>query len=493
MKSKKLDRRKEHFEHFKANETQILGSLLGRSKYFASLGMSYGTNNNDRDIYQACGYRDSLDFENYYNYYKRFSVAKTVINKIPDKIWKSNPMIVVPDTKDTETGLEKEWRTLTKELKVFNKFNRLDKLLGLGNFAIMYFGFNDTLSPEEPVQKGPGLQLQYIQPYSCNSVDIVKFDQDMTSPRYGLPTEYKITIGGKTNYTSDYREHMSQTFNVHWTRVLHVAENQLETDIFGTPRLEACYNHLYDLEKITAGCGEMFWRGARPGYAAKAEKDARFNPNDTTLQDQLDEYEHNLRRWLTLQGIDVQSLAPQVVSPKDHIDAMLRMISIDTGIPKRMFEGSERGELASSTDLETFNNLIEDRMVNFVEPCMLEPFADWMIELGILPDSTAPEGKYTFEWNADLDIMGDKERADVNKTKIQTVAEYVKAPGADMVIPEDVFLSKIMEFSPEEIEEIKGYQDEMEVELEEAAKKFSEEQAKQQNQLPQEDIELDNV
>ena len=95
-------------------------------------------------------------------------------------------------------------------------------------------------------------------------------------------------------------------------------------------------------------------------------------------------------------------------------------------------------------------------MVHHAEPNILRPLIDKFIEYGILP---APaKGEYDVEW-PELSVIGEKERAEINYTKTKSITEYVKAPGADMLLPEPIFLGKLLQFNDDELEEIQEYRD----------------------------------
>lgn len=439
-----------------ANTHEMLGSLLGRMQHSATLGMSYGADNNDRDLYKVLGYRKNVYFEHYYNYFKRDPIGRVLLKKLPEAVWKSNPKISEVDDTIKDSKLVEEYSALEKRLKINSKMLRLDVLRGLGNYGVLLMGFSDSDVFEEPVTPSNNLQLQYIHPYSQNSCAIVKFDSNRMSERYGLPELYEIKIGGTGDYAIQDAKSNSQSIRVHWTRVIHAVKNPLETDVYGPPELEEVYNNVQNIEKIAGGSGEMFWRGARPGYVAKAQKDAIIENLDADdLQEQMNEYDHNLRRWLNLQGMDVEPLAIQVVSPKEHVDCQVELICMAKGYPKRIFMGSERGELASSQDLNTWNELVYQCMTNHAEPNMIRPFIDRLIEYGVLTAPSSKDGEYMVDW-PELSVIGEKERAEINNIKVKTFAEYLKSPGAELLIPQEIFLERLMEFSKDEILEILG-------------------------------------
>ena len=90
-------------------------------------------------------------------------------------------------------------------------------------------------------------------------------------------------------------------------------------------------------------------------------------------------------------------------------------------------------------------------MTNYAEPVMLRPFVDTMIMNKVL---TAPaSGEYMINW-PELSAIGEKEKAEINKIKAETIAVYTNAIGADMLYPPEVFLEKLMELTAEEILEV---------------------------------------
>jgi hypothetical protein len=193
----------------------------------------------------------------------------------------------------------------------------------------------------------------------------------------------------------------------------------------------------------------MFWRGARPGYHAKVDPEYDLSTAaEADLQDQIDEYEHKLRRILTAQGIDLNPLSTQVSDPSSHIDAQIQMISAITGIPKRILTGSERGELASGQDQDSWDDLIEDRREEFATPQIIRPFVDRCIEYGVLPQPST--GEYSVEW-PDMRTRTDGEKASVGQTRAQALQAYVANTAAEDVVPPEAFFRYFLGLGDEEI------------------------------------------
>jgi hypothetical protein len=231
-----------------------------------------------------------------------------------------------------------------------------------------------------------------------------------------------------------------------------VADGLLENDVFGIPRLMSSFNRVEDLEKIIGGSAEMFWQGALGGRAFKTQEGASLDAQSSAeLSSEIDEYIHGLRRYIRLNGMDVQDLSPQVSGPKEHVEVQLDMISGDTGIPKRILVGSEAGRLASSQDEGNWNSRVQQRREQYIEPFIVRTVINDLITVGVLP---TPKDGYQVNWKP-LDSMDEIDAATVSKTKAEALAAYVGAPGADMIMPEEFFLQEILNLTPEQMIRIK--------------------------------------
>lgn len=394
------------------------------------LGSQYG---GDRNLYEALGYPTVLTFEDYEKQYSRQDIAGAIINRPIELTWKGEVKVTGVDGK--ETKLEKEWKKLWKDLRLKNKFIRVDKMSTLGQYAVLLLGFNDMVDGkvnwEQAVSGKPN--LMYVTPFSEDAVTISEWDTLPTSPRCGLPLIYSLTRTNEAGVNS-------QTFHVHYSRIIHITGETLDSEVYGIPYLQRVFNRLMDIEKLSGGSAEMFWRGARPGITADVnpEFSAPMNLKDV-LDSQMKDYEHNLRRILINQGVTMRSLEQQVADPEPHIKLQIELISAYTGIPVRILLGSERGELASSQDRDTWVEFIQTRRSEYAENQILIPFIDKMMELGIL----TPTEEYKIEWE-DLTAISNKAKADLALVITQTLAQYGNSTAAQEIIPPEAFMQHII-------------------------------------------------
>lgn len=444
-----------------------VGVLLNRMQIANRMGWQY---QGDRKIYEALGYpaEKALDFNYYWGKYERQDIASAVIDRPSDATWDGTISVVEKDGNAKDSALNKAWQDLNKTLKAKDRLNKLDKLTGIGRYGILLFGFADVKKREDWATPASGTKkLLYLRQLSESVMTIEKFETDSSNPRYGLPKLYKMTMleqGGK-GQTSE-----SKTIIVHHSRVLHIVENNLDSEVYGMPRLKQIINRLVDLEKLLGGDAEMFWRGARPGYQAAAQPDYEIGQDaEEALQDELDKYEHDLRRFISVKGVDIKALEQQVADPLNHVDIQIQAIAAKTGIPKRVLLGSERGELSSSQDKDQWLSLVSTRMSEFAEPTILRPFIEKCMEHGILPKH--PD--YDIAWE-DVFAPSDKEKSEVGEIRAKALKEYAASPYAAELLPPALAFKYLLGLTDDQVQEIEVMREEQGIEEEREARLIEE-------------------
>ena len=423
----------------------LASALVSRANIAKRLGQSYG---GDRDLYQALGYSKSLTFDDYWGRYERQDIAARIIDAPVNASWREPPEINEND--EQETPFEVAWTDLSRDsqVRLFHYIRRADKLAGIGLYGVIYLGFDDGKLPVEPVESAN--KLTYLRAYSEQSAAISKWERDPASPRFGLPLEYNI----QTANLNDQGMSRGSSIQVHWTRIIHIADGLMENEVYGTPRLQRVFNRLQDLELVSGSSAEMFWRGAFPGLGFMADADSDIDAQTLSdMEDEIEEYIHGLKRYLRMQGITIAELAQQVADPTGHVEILLQLISGATGIPKRILVGSERGELSSSQDEANWNSRVSERRDDYCEIVILRPLIDRLIQVKVLPEPS--EAGYTIAW-PDLFSPSEKEQAEIAKTRMETLAAYVNAQGADLVLPVEMFLERMLGFTSEEVEKALG-------------------------------------
>lgn len=415
------------------------------------LGQQFG---GERDMYRTLGYDRNPDFDTYWNRYQRQDVATRVIVEPVNSTWRQPPDVTESDDASSPTSFDTEFEAFAEDTRLFHYLARTDRLAGVGQYAVLLIGFDDAQPIDQPVRNAK--QVLFLAPYSQANADVNTWNNDETDPRFGLPETYRINTEGTKQPLQGGNTKTGRSRIVHWTRIIHFPSDGVdESEIYGTPRLKNVLNRLMDLEKVVGGGAEMFWRGAFPGMVFKADKDTEVD--EESLEAEIQEYVHEMRRYLQVQGVDTQELKPQVADPTGHVGAIVDLISGAKGMPKRKLLGSERGEMASGQDETNWNAVIGERRQNHVNP-VVRAVVNRMVEAGVLP---RPAKRFTISWAPTSDISP-AAQAQVARDMAQAIAAYVNAVGAPSVVPIDVFLSDVLNLDAETVREVRAKIDEQE-------------------------------
>jgi hypothetical protein len=128
-----------------------------------------------------------------------------------------------------------------------------------------------------------------------------------------------------------------------------------------------------------------------PGYAFTTKDGYELGGDSTERAAQLDEFTNDLRRYIELNGMEVQELGGQLQDPSGAVNVVLKLISAGTGIPLRKLTGSEMGQLASGQDDDNWTDVIEARQQQHVTPAIIRPTVNRLLWLGVLPQPASGE------------------------------------------------------------------------------------------------------
>lgn len=412
-----------------------------------------------RDYDKECGYPTSVSKELYKRLYERMGIARRVVEVFPKECWSQRPELY--ETEDPEeTEFELAWDKLQKQTNLWYHLHKLDVVSGIGRFGIMLLGFSDgkelyqpvglasapTTSSRRAARNSKPLELLYVRVLDESVVTVDDREADPSSPRFGQPTMYTISFEEEIRGGSVLKNR-----KVHWTRIIHVADNCLESEVFGKPRMEIAFDRLVDLKKVLGGGAEMFWRGAYPGLSFEAQQgitDADLDKD--ALRDEIENYSNGLQRVLSLVGMTAKTLPPQIADPTSTYEVLITDICITLGVPKRVFMGSEIGELASTQDATRWNDRLKGRCEEHVTPKVIRPTIERLIDVGVLPQPG--EDGFTVAW-PDRTSASKTEKASIAVQKTEALSKYVGG-NVDQIIPPAEFLTQILEMDPKVVESI---------------------------------------
>ncbi len=412
-----------------------------------------------RSINDECGYPETEEIttENYKDLYDREPVANRVVQVLPVESWQASPTVFETENVDQETAFEAAWGELPKSLRgeswyqdeegnpIWEHLQRIDVLSGIGRFGVLLIGIDDGKPLADPIEPRKDTKLIYLRSFDESSVSISDYDRDTTSTRFGQPIRYSVKFSNVAS--AGFVEQQ-----IHWTRVIHVADNLGSSEFLGVPRQQAVFNRLYDLRKIYSSDAEAYWLNV----VMKLFLETQPNPEGSSgievdmdsIKADMEKFYTGLQRFGLLQGLTAKTVSPQVVDPTAHVDIQIEAICIEKDIPKRIFTGSERGELASSQDKSRWNGRLMGRNQRYTTPRIIVPFTDRLIWVGILPE---PEG-YSVVW-PDLDALTEEQQAAIALKRTEALAKYIQGEVESVVAPLD-YLTRIQGMPADEAEAV---------------------------------------
>lgn len=426
------------------SNNQGMGSIRGMRQLLGRMfGGAGSTHGGVRDVWASLGYPHHITIQQLWTMYLRGGVASRIVGAASASTWREMPLVRDEKGSSDEDRTKEDFSPFVESVNrfirdhnVLSMMERVDRLSGIGQFGILVMGFADGKRLDEPLASGKAV-LTYLQPYGEPNVKVSTLDQDPRSERFGLPVMYTISqqqdssTGGVVSNNASLPSQL-----VHWSRVLHVAERLDSNEVYSRPVLQPVYNHLLDLEKVLGSSAETFWLNARGGLSLSVDSDATLDADSrAALREQADEYEHQLRRILLMQGVTAQALTTNVADPEPNVEKLLDVISGTTGIPKRILIGSERGELSSNQDENNWGQRIDERQALWATPKVMKPFLQKMIDTGNIDK---PQGDWWIEWPQSTTLSPERQ-AEIGVKRATALATYANSPMAQIVVPHTEF------------------------------------------------------
>lgn len=398
--------------------TRMVNSIQHTLRRMGS-SLNFGISPDGKRNYNTIfGYGEDLSYADYYGMFRRSAIANAVVSKIAKACWNEIPKITVDDNEI----LEEELAVLNK-MGFFRALERADILNRIGNFSVLLIGMPDGLELKQPLGKASGLDRLYFNPYNYDGIEILTWDNDPISERFGLPVTYQLQT---TSFGEKKKDIQTSSVIVHYSRIIHLAEGVLDSSIEGSSALEPAWNKLIDLVKVSGGAGEAFFRNARQQLVLEADKDAQLEQGSVELAALKNNIEAHTNGWdpaLRLQNMTAKNLQIQMISPRDSFDVIIEEISGQTGIPIRILTGKGGGTLTGSEDRASWNGVIFDRRSTECNNYLFQGL-EILQEAGLLelPDNAE------IEWPPQA-ALNEKEQSEVNERKANTFDTIITAMG----------------------------------------------------------------
>lgn len=371
------------------------------------------------------GFKQNLDFHDFYKLYRRNGLAAGAVNKLAGTCWKTNPWVIEGDEED-ESKKESAWeKSATKVLtaKLWRRFRLADERRLVGRYAGLVLRIRDSGKWHEPV-KGGNKALEEVVPVWAASLKVSEWVTDLTSVDYGKPKFWSYVEQGSNGQPGN-------NIKIHPDRVFILGD--YASDAIGF--LEPVYNNFVSLEKVEGGSGESFLKNAARQLNINYDKEidfknlaAMYGVSVSDLMEKMNEAAVEMNRandvLLNTQGATVTPLVSTVPDPKPTYDVNLQTISAGLDIPSRVLVGNQQGERASTEDLKFFHARCQSRRMDL--SFEIEELVDHLIRIGVLGTT----GEKTVMWG-DLTEQTSAEKLD-NASKMATINQTALATGEEV-------------------------------------------------------------
>lgn len=223
-------------------------------------------------IDRECGYPKFITPIMYRYMYDRDDVARRVVDIYPDESWAVKPEVYESEDENTHTPFEEDYQNLCDDYNLLQYLYRMDRLCGIGHYGALLLGVDDGEDLEKPIDEPELLaggrrtigrkqrKLLYMRPFDEYLSFIHQYETDVMHPRYGLAKYYNLVFLDMTIDAAGASIGTRLNRRVHWTRVVHVADNLMSSLVFGIPRQQPVFNRLLDLRKIKGGSAKCSGR-----------------------------------------------------------------------------------------------------------------------------------------------------------------------------------------------------------------------------------------
>jgi len=369
----------------RALRVMAMSAMAARRWLANDLGYAFG---GARDYYKVLGYERDISIAQYMARYRRQDIAGRIVDLPAIDTWRNPPKISEADK--TDTAFVRDWEELTKRVHTWAYLSRADRLSGIGRYGVLFIGVRGNKDLSQPLKAdelaGPD-SIIYLRAASENKAKINAFDTNKASPRYGHPETYMIEVSE------------GNSAPIHWTRVIHLADDKVDSEVFGRPRLERVYNRLDDLVKLVGGSAEASWLQVNKGLLLSTQDGYDWPAEDSDEAEaflrEVEEYAHGMRRVMKLAGTQATHLGGEAIDPSAPFGVEIALIAAAADMPQRVLIGSARGELsAASEDAKAWYGQVSWRQTNYAEPAILRPFIDRLVWMGALSQPAGGRGAY---------------------------------------------------------------------------------------------------
>ncbi|WP_454878607.1 anti-CBASS protein Acb1 family protein [Serratia inhibens] len=447
------------------NESQMKSEQrAANSKYKDRAGnlslLLSGTSNTKRErLYQEFGYPVDLCFEDFYRAYKRNAIAAAAVKRMLD-CWEDFPEVYEGD-KTKDATQQTEWdKSIAKLLKrCWKQIRGADRRNLVGRYSALLIQLKDGGKWNEAVNTAKVKSLKEralvrLIPAWEAQIEPIRWESDEQSENFGQPTMYsfiELPVHGQRDAKP------GRIIDVHPDRVIILAEGADDDNLgSGTSLLEAGFNSLLDIEKVSGGSSEGFLKNAsrqlnynfsdKTNFSALAKA---LGVPDNQLADALDEQARRLNNNTDaasfMQAGTAEVLSVTASDPEPTWRTALSAFCSTVPIAVKVLIGQITGERASTEDNKDWARTRMTRRNGFLSDTIIDIVNRfWM--LGVIDPPSSDE--ITVEWS-DLLAPSEAEKIANMDKKADVAVKTQNAFGRSAVTENEIRAAGEMQAIPE--------------------------------------------
>lgn len=366
--------------------------LQARQRYATSHG---GMDAKRANSWDAFGWKQDLEFQDYYRLWERGSLAHGAIARVNSKCWQDEPEIIEGDEHDKKrppTAWEKAFKAFAKKVKLWEAVSEADMRRTVGAYSGLILQIADGKTWDQPVRGRAARKLVKIIPAWEGQLKPSAWGTDeRDSETFGLPTMFSFRendVGNDVNPAS--AGYAGRNLEIHPDRVIILGDI-----VSGVPMLRAAYNDFSNIEKILGGSGESFLKNASRQLAINFDREVNLTDIATahgvkpdqlkTIFDQVTNgLNSGIDQTVVTQAAQVTPLVATVPDPQEHFNAAIMSAAASIMIPVMIWIGSQTGERSSTEDQKDWDKTMQGRRVKQLASD-IETIVERFMRLSLVP------------------------------------------------------------------------------------------------------------
>lgn len=344
------------------------------------------------NAWNSYGYKENLQFNDYYRMWERGGLAHGAIGRTVSKCWQDDPEIIEGDEQDSKrppTAWEQAFKNFAKYYKLWERMREVDTRRLVGSYSGLILQIADGRKWTDPVRGRAAKRLVRFIPAWEGQLTVSEWDANETSETFGSPLMYSFQESNVQTASSS-TGFGGRSVTIHPDRVIIFGSL---TD--GVPMLRAAYNDLVNIEKVLGGSGESFLKNASRQLSINFDKTVNLPDIATAhgvkpaeLKSIFDKVTRGLNQGLDqtviTQGAQVTPLVASVPDPQQHFNIAVQSAAASFQMPVMIWIGSQTGERSSTQDQTDWNKTCQGRR-KFLLASDIETVLEHLTRLTLIP------------------------------------------------------------------------------------------------------------